>query len=150
MTIPEIYVYRWGINDSLWQGGAPSPSEALKGLCYSASKNKTDSWRVGTSSRTPACAKKVRVGDIILFYAGRKFVSGRRIYGIALAGLSNETKGSLAVREKSWKLPFRWLPISRELAKSPFAFSRIEEYLAPQGPSSTLLHLKPPRWPSGL
>ncbi len=144
MESPQVFVYRWGINDSLWHGGAPSKAEALEGLRRAALENRTDSWRVGATSRTPVGAKKLRVGDVLLFYAGQKFTPGRRIYGVGLAGLSGNPNDSLAVRSGSWKLPFRWLPISRQLARHPFTFEGIEEFLAPQGPSSTLLHLKHP------
>lgn len=136
----SIYVYRWGVNETLWDGGAPSPSAALEELRDVARNRKSVEWSLG-SGKAPPYARQIRVGDVVLLYAGSKFTP-RGIFAIARAGRQEAEHGELAVHGKNWLLPLGLLPVSSKLADAPFL--GFDSVLAPSGPAATLLRLDEP------
>lgn len=135
----RVFVYRWGTNPSLWTRprSAHDALEVLRRACVGLDNDVR--WEIGPTTRTPAGSKQIRVGDVVLFYAGKRFGSARGIYGIALAGTTNDTTGDLAVHPVTRVLPVRWLPCSRRMAATPVR--DFERTLAPPGPAYTLLRL---------
>jgi hypothetical protein len=139
----RIFAYRWGINPRRWDE-PPTPKEALDLLRESARdlKEPKGGWGIGEGRRKPAGANLVRVGDLLIFYAGVKFGEQQGVYAIAEAG-DGKSKRPLAVvydrKDNEWRLPFRWCKASKILADSPFHGH--SELFAPPGPAWTLLRL---------
>jgi len=139
----RIFAYRWGINPKRWGGKSPTPAEALEALkdCVLAEERR---FEIGNphEKRTPPYGNRVRAGDILLFCAVRKLPKPG-IYGVGLAGTrQQEARRELAVSRRTWQLPIRWLPYSRQLARNPLAGH--EDEFVPSGPGSTLLELRHP------
>ena len=140
---PTLYVYRWGVNDDRWESAAPPAREALEELRWVARNKKLVEWSLG-KGKAPPYARQIRVGDVVLLYAGSKF-DPRGVYAIAGAGDEDSDEGELAVRGKNWRLPLRVLPVSAKLADAPV--TGLDSVFAPPGPAATLLRLKKPSQP---
>jgi hypothetical protein len=137
----QVFVYRWGVNRDLWDE-PPTAVEALASLREWAGELRLvdGGWGIGSGARRPNGTKQVRVGDVLLFYAGVKFGNARGVYALAEAGAKTGS-GLVITRDKNgvWRLPFRWLPASRTLAKQPLTGHA--DLFGPSGPASTLLRL---------
>lgn len=138
----QIFTYRWGTNEALWNGGKPAPEEALGYLRDYARKRRVpkQGWQVGPDNgRRPMYSQEIVAGDILIFYAGKKFTKDSGVYGVALAGTAEaEDSSLLAIPEGERRLKFRWL-VTKELADSPL--TGYEDLFGPPGPASTLYRI---------